>query len=320
MSLIKSFINVLSPAGSRARLTVLIFHRVHAEPDPLFPDEPDARRFHEMVSWVGRCFHLLAPDEAIRRLADGSLPAGAACITFDDGYADNCTVAMPVLQRLGVQAAFFIATGFLDGGRMWNDTLIETVRACHRDVLDLSELGLGRYELGSIDARRRAVAEILGCLKYRPPLERALLVDEVAKAGGAALPTDLMLTSGQVREMRQGGMIIGAHTRTHPILANLPADQVRQEVAGSKQDLEQILQEEIRLFAYPNGKPGADYRPADVDIIRALGFDAAFSTAWGVATSSVDFMQIPRFTPWEKQERGFCARLALNLLKSRLGR
>jgi peptidoglycan/xylan/chitin deacetylase (PgdA/CDA1 family) len=52
------------------------------------------------------------------------------CITFDDGYADKHDVAMPILQRHGLCATFFIATGFLNGGCMWNDTIIETVRAC----------------------------------------------------------------------------------------------------------------------------------------------------------------------------------------------
>lgn len=316
MKLIKPLVHLASPGGSKARLTVLIFHRVHPEPDPLFPDEPDGERFHQMVSWVGRCFNLLSPDEAVKRLQDGSLPPRAACITFDDGYADNCTVAMPVLQRLGVQAAFFVATGFLDGGRMWNDTVVETVRACSKEVLDLTELGLERYELHSIEARRHTLAAIVGQLKYRQPEERAHLVQRVAEIGGAELPGDLMLTSDQVRQMRRGGMIIGAHTCNHPILANLPESEVRREVSQSKLRLEDILQEEIRLFAYPNGKPGADYRPVDVEIIRSLGFDAAFSTFWGVAMPGCDLMQIPRFTPWEKTELGVNARLAFNLVKS----
>ena len=55
-------------------------------------------------------------------LLKGDLPARPAVITFDDGYADNRTVALPILQAHGLTATFFVATGFLDGGRMWNDT------------------------------------------------------------------------------------------------------------------------------------------------------------------------------------------------------
>ena len=81
-----------------------------------------------------------------------------------------------------------------------------------------------------------------------------------------------MMTSDQVIAMRQAGMQIGAHTITHPILANLESKAVFDEVAGSKRFLEDLLQERISLFAYPNGKPDLDYRMSDVEIIQENGF------------------------------------------------
>ena len=117
-----------SPAGTKARLQVLIFHRVLPVPDPLFPDEVDARRFDELCGWLKGWFNMLSLDDAVARIKTGTLPTRAACITFDDGYADNYQVALPILRRHGLTATFFVATGFLDGGRMWNDTVIESVR------------------------------------------------------------------------------------------------------------------------------------------------------------------------------------------------
>jgi hypothetical protein len=97
--------------------------------------------------------------------------------------------------------------------------------------------------------------------------------------------------------MRDAGMLIGAHTVTHPILARLNADAVLSEARESKQFLESLIQERVGLFAYPNGKPDVDYRAADAEIIRGLDFDAAVTTAWGVADVQCDRMQLPRFTP-----------------------
>jgi peptidoglycan/xylan/chitin deacetylase (PgdA/CDA1 family) len=74
--------------------------------------------------------------------ASGALPERAAAITFDDGYADNFTRALPLLREQGLPATFFVATGFLDGGRMWNDTISEAIRRCNEDVVDLSAIGL----------------------------------------------------------------------------------------------------------------------------------------------------------------------------------
>ena len=77
-----------SPAGPQARLSVLIFHRVMPEPDPLFPDEMHARRFNEVCGWIKSWFNVLPLDQAVARMASGILPARAACITFDDGHTD----------------------------------------------------------------------------------------------------------------------------------------------------------------------------------------------------------------------------------------
>ena len=126
--MIKPLLTLLSPAGRRARLSVLIFHRVLPRPDPLFPGVIDAAGFDAICRWVKGWFNVLALDDAARRLRDGSLPERALAITFDDGYADNHDVALPILLRHGLPATFFIATGFLDGGRMWNDTVIESIR------------------------------------------------------------------------------------------------------------------------------------------------------------------------------------------------
>src|SRR4029453_16058094 len=97
------------------------------------------------------------PD-AILGLREGRLPPRALTITFDDGYADNCTVALPILQRHELRAAFFIATDYLDGGRMWNDTVIEAVRGCSRSALNLDDLDLGVHPLGTPEEKSRAIA------------------------------------------------------------------------------------------------------------------------------------------------------------------
>jgi len=138
--LIKALLASLSHQGSDARLSILIFHRVLPQPDPLFPGEITAPGFEQICQWLAGWFRVLPLDEAARLLRQGRLPSRALAITFDDGYADNCTVAAPLLQRHSLPCSFFVATGFLDGGRMWNDTLIETVRRAPGPVLDLRDL------------------------------------------------------------------------------------------------------------------------------------------------------------------------------------
>jgi len=314
MKMLKPFFNLMSPAGPRGRLSVLIFHRVLPEPDPLFPDEMHAQRFHEMCGWIKTWFNVLPLDQAVARLKSGTLPSCAACITFDDGYADNLHVAVPILQQHGLTAAFFIATGFLNGGRMWNDTIIETVRACN----DLSAIaedlpGLEPHGSPSVADRRAAISTLINQIKYRPVAERVTITEQLAQSVHADLPQDLMMTSAEVKAMRRAGMLIGAHTVSHPILARLTDDAAGQEIASSKLFLEELLGERIALFAYPNGKPGEDYSPQTVAVVRSLGFDGAVSTQWGCSGLGDDAFQIRRFTPWDKQRMRFGVRMLRNL-------
>jgi len=311
--MVKTLLQWMSPAGAGARLSTLIFHRVLPAPDPLFPDEMDARRFAEVCGWLKSWFNMLPLDQAVTRLKAGTLPARAACITFDDGYADNFEVAMPILQQHGLTATFFIATGFLNGGRMWNDTIIETVRNGTSPLLDFSSLNLGRHPVTTLADKRAAIAALIDQVKYQPLAQRISVTEQIARLAQVQLPQDLMMTSLQVKAMHQAGMQIGAHTVSHPILARLSEDQARQEISDSQIFLERLLGERVGLFAYPNGKPGEDYSLQAVEVVRSLGFDAAFSTQWGASRQGDDPLQIRRFTPWDRTRLRFGMRMLRNL-------
>jgi len=298
---------------SRGRLTILIFHRVHEQADPLFPDEPDAARFDEMMGWIKSWFNVLPLDQAARRLASGTLPPRSAAITFDDGYADNYTQALPILCRHGLCATFFIATGYLDGGCMWNDRIINAIRRSQLQQLDLRHLGLGCHALDSSAAKRRAIDTLLSGTKYLSSDKRLEQVERIARAAAVDEACQPMMTSTQARELHRAGMQIGAHTVSHPILAGLDLDSARDEIAHSKIELEQLIGEEISSFAYPNGKPGDDYRPEHADLVREAGFICAVSTDWGAARTGDDLFQLPRFTPWGRSRLPFALQLMKNL-------
>ena len=306
--------NVLSPAGRGARLSILIYHRVLVEPDPLFPNEVTTRRFDAQMTQLKAVFNVLPLHAAVDQLRTGTLPARAACITFDDGYADNLTHATPILKNHGLPATFFIATAYLNGGRMFNDTVIEAIRHSPLKTLDLASIGFGNFDIGDNAAKAKAIGQILPQVKYLPLDEREQIVARIAQlAQCGPLPNNLMMTTEQLQALHASGMEIGGHTARHPIIAKLDADAVRQEISDGKAFLEETLNTRIRLFAYPNGKPGTDYLPEQAAVVRDLGFDAAVSTQCGSAEQSSDVFQLPRFTPWSPQPMRFVPMLLGNL-------
>jgi peptidoglycan/xylan/chitin deacetylase (PgdA/CDA1 family) len=312
----KLALQLLAPGGSETPLSILIFHRVLERPDDLFPDEMHAQEFDRICQWMSSWFNVLPLDIAVAKLKSSSLPARPACITFDDGYRDNHDVAMPILRKHGLPATFFIATGFLDGGRMWNDSVIESIRLTKvQEELNLGQLG--SYAMTSIADRARAIQKLVGQIKYLPNEQRHAATEQIRAAADVELPNNLMMSSEQVKALHSAGMQIGAHTKSHPILARLTDGEAYQEIEESKLMLEALLNDRVRLFAYPNGKPGEDYLPRDVSAVKRLGFDAAVSTRWGVSTGTHDPFEIRRFTPWDKQRHRFGLRMLTNIYRSK---
>ncbi len=296
-ALIRLGTSMANRGGKNAALAVLMFHRVLPEPDPLLPSEPDASTFSVLMDTVASHFNVLDLTDAVRRLRDGSLPPRAVCVTFDDGYANNCTVALPILAAKGIRATVFVASGFLEGGRMFNDTIIEAVRIAP-GTFDLADFGLGAYLLPDDEARIHAINDIIRKIKHIEPSARSQLTGGIAARAGLRGASALMMTHDQVRRLHRAGIEVGAHTVSHPILVGLGAEAARHEITAGKHELEAIIGARVSLFAYPNGKPASDYDGRHVAIAMEAGFEAAFSTVWGTADRSSDMFQIPRIAPW----------------------
>ncbi len=311
-SLFRLAARMAAPGGSRARLTIFLYHRVLAARDPLLPTEPDAAAFDTQMRVASTLFRMLPLGEAVERLERGTLPARAACVTFDDGYRDNFEVAFPILQRYKLSGTFFVATDFLDGGRMFNDTVLETVRRLPTGTVDLSWIGLGEQPVTDTASRIALMGAFIRAVKYMPCQERAAASERLGALAQDPLPAQLMMRSEQVIALSKAGMDIGGHTLGHPILAQTAADEARLQIAGNRERLTALLGMPPRHFAYPNGRPNQDYGAEHVAMVREAGYAAAVSTARGVATPDDDRFQLPRFSPWHSEQNRLRASLLRN--------
>ena len=308
LKLLEPLATLASGIGKQKKLLIMIYHRVLDEPDFMRPDEVDKVAFTWQMELVAKHFNVLPLSEALERMQTDTLPPRAVSITFDDGYADNYTNALPILKSLNLTAIFFIANGFLNGGRMWNDTVIEAVRNSLGTSFDLTEIGLGKFEVANECQKSQAASDIIAKIKHLPPKEREKFTDYIASKS-QNLPDDLMATSEQLKQLIQSGMEIGGHTVNHPILAKLDDEMASQEINENKRFLENALHTQIRIFAYPNGKPGDDYLQQQTRLVEKAGYEWAVSTIWGVANKNSSRWQLPRFTPWDKTPLKFMFRM-----------
>ena len=320
MNVLSAVSSMASPGGRRGRLLTFYFHRVLERPDPLIPGELDARRFDETLAWIGQQFRVLPPRAACEQLASGTLPSRAATISFDDGYRDNHDVAMPILKRHRMSAAFFIATGYLGDGMQFNDRLTEAMRAHPGDTLDARWLGLGVLATGSTQAKLQALQKLRESVKYLGLTEREQSVERIETAcasAAAGVPRSrVMMTPKEVRTLADNGMEIGGHTVMHPILKSVDDAAAFEEIRSGRDALASMLSSPPELFAYPNGKLGIDYEPKHAEMARRAGFRFAFSTDRGVADAQTNHLMLPRFMPWNTD----ALRFKLQALQVTLGR
>lgn len=296
----RGILSYLLPGGRSGRHVTLNFHQVLPDVDPMRPGEMTVERFDRLMAVVSKHFNVIPLVDAVELAKADALPRASLSITFDDGYADNLKHAAPILDKYRLPATFFIATAYLDGGRMWNDTIIETVRRLPEGEVSLDRIGQGNVVLDSMQQRRELARHLISSLKYERDERRNELCSSLAGLV-EELPSDLMLTKDELRELHsRQGMDIGGHTRTHPILSRMTLEAATDDIQGGMDDLQAILGEKPALFAYPNGRMSTDYSQEHAEIVQQLGFVGAVSTDTGAMSRTTDFFNIPRFAPWRE--------------------
>lgn len=283
---------------TKGKLTTLLFHKVPANRHPLVPDEPALADFTAILEATMRRFRVLPLDEAVVALRAGNLPPNAACITFDDGYPEWRTGVVPVLERLGLHATFFITSGQYSGLPMWNERILHAVDGAPPGTPPLQWEGLPELRFDGADNRRRSIELLDRFLKYQEPAEKERLLQCLETHTGSAKAQVPSMSEEDLRHLHAKGFGIGGHSVTHPILSRCTPQQAFEEIAGAREQLEHLVRGRVAAFAYPNGVPGKDFGPEHIEMVRRAGYQFAVTTQRGVAMADTPLMQIPRFTPW----------------------
>lgn len=295
------------------QLLIMCWHNV--EHTWCFPADPERgeRGFTRQLSFLRRAASVVDLGEACTALAGGlSLPPRAVALTFDDGYRDNLELAVPVLERLGLRATFFLSPALLSGAAPWWEELswafAHSARAQLRwdgHVLDLTE---GKRhgtqdrtfeQLKRLDerSRRSAVAELSGLL----------LEDE------RGLPSGLLMDWDGAAELVRRGQSVQSHSMDHCILANESPAAQEVNLATSRAELETRLGITVDLLAYPNGT-GSDFDAQTIVAAKATGYRNALTTIPGINTGATDPFALRRLVMHSERGTSGFAGVAKDLL------
>jgi peptidoglycan/xylan/chitin deacetylase (PgdA/CDA1 family) len=198
--------------------------------------------------------------------------------TFDDGYADNLTHVLPIMERFGAPFTVYVTTGMITGeiDTCWWFGLAALIRS--RNNLALPELGYS-FDCTNAASKKRAFAAISALVESNE--ESLSSVRTALDANGIDSRSIVRaegLTMEQLRRLAASPLVtIGAHGVRHIRLPRASVDEVQREMADGRAWLENILQREVRHFAYPFGDCG--HREAQ--IAQSIGFRTAVTTQRG---------------------------------------
>ncbi len=253
------------------KVLILLYHRVVPEVGwNVFATKISERTFRRQLEWIGRHYRVTTLEEAFHG-ATRVRGDVRAVLTFDDGYQDNYEVAWPILRRLGLPAAFFIATDYVGTDRpLWDWAVAGHL---HRQP-QVTEVRVDGQVLRQRSRERRDtfIWRVIDGLKSAP---RATL-DQVLKGfscEGArpAEPFERCMRWDQLQALQRAGMEIGAHSGSHRSLCRLAVEDTGDEIARSKATLERALGRPCRSFALPFGS-ARDYTAATLEAVQAAGF------------------------------------------------
>jgi peptidoglycan/xylan/chitin deacetylase (PgdA/CDA1 family) len=326
------------PRREGPRALILLYHRVCELPcDPqLLAVAP--RRFEQQLEVLRRRFRPIALAELCAALGRGEVPDRAVAITFDDGYADNLAHARPALERYGVPATVYVASGWTGKSREpWWDEL-EALLLSPGPLPERLRLSIGgeprAWHLGGatrwdeasarrhrgwnmtrwIDpsARHRIYRELHPLLRRLVPEQRQGILSELWSWSGRERPdrpSHRMLTAAEIAALARDGLVeIGGHTVDHPVLAALPLERQRREIEGSKAMLERFLGRGVTSFSYPYGA-AEDFGPETVSAVRGAGFTNACANIPGLVQRDAEAHRLPREIVRDWEAGVFAARL-----------
>jgi peptidoglycan/xylan/chitin deacetylase (PgdA/CDA1 family) len=297
---------------------VLMYHRI-ADPviDP-WDLSVSAENFDLQLGILSKRWNVISLPQLVDTIKKGKPGKNDVAISFDDGYLDNLTVALPVLEKHGLPASFFIPGYNIENQQpYWWDVLEDLIfnTAELPRVVELQikgeKISLAMGEEAALTApytdqykiwkgtnepvlkRCRLYVMVWSRLKTLAPDEQRDAIQQLKSVFGTSTGSGIeLINKKQLKDLGNHPLCtIGAHTTHHTMLAAHNYTKQEQEIAGSKNWLSEVIGREVDLISYPYG----NYNRDTLDIVAKANFKAAFTTSPKPVSRHVNPYTLGRF-------------------------
>jgi len=248
----------------------------------------DIKWFDSIISSLKSSYNLVSVDTVYDFYLGNSNHKNICHITVDDGDKTFYDNIFPVLKKHNISATLFVSpTICKKEENFWFQEI------SGYNPLELKRIIGNLYNIPNDILKKYQVENILKAMSIK---KIKGIINNYQKANRTSRKYFRNITVDQLKEIHSSGFVtIGAHTMNHPILSKEDEEESRYEVCNSISDLSDILNTQIKYFAYPNGIPEMDFNAREEVFLKDAGINLAFSTVSKNLSRTDSFTRIPRF-------------------------
>ena len=242
-------------------LSLLAYHRVYPMKYPDFPFYEDMisatpDEFNKQMAFVSKNFNVINFKILDQIISSGNkLPSNSLIVTFDDGYADNFEMALPVMNKYGITATIFVTINNVESQKTyWFEKIVYQMKKMTPRELSLNSR---KFKVDKYN-RMEMAKSIIAFLMEVPEPDRIVCIKELDMQTGIDVSSSDLeyakpLTWEMIKNLDKAGIEIGSHTLTHPILSKMSDEDIINELSESKRILEDKIGKEVISISYPVG-------------------------------------------------------------------
>ena len=236
-------------------------------------------KFKEQLVFLKKNYNLVSLDNL---LSFEKNKKASISITFDDGYKDNLTNALPILNELKVPATIYVITKFFQNDlSVWWYELQDYIWEKSENIKFEYNKKNYDFPIKSNFEKWICFNKLKDIIKKFDKMEQNKFLSIVIKREERKQFKNIFLSKEDLKLLCSNPLItIGAHTHNHLSLKNLKQNDCTEEIKTSKRILEDITGLKIKHFSYPYGTK-SDAGKREFKIVEDLGFSSAVTTTVG---------------------------------------
>lgn len=288
-----------------SRLNICMYHYIRDLCHSRYPEIKglDVRLFRKQCLFFKENFKVVRMEQVIEAVKGGTtLPENALLLTFDDGYVDNYTYALPILEEFGFQGSFFIpgktftTHQLLDVNKIHYILASADINKLIQDLFERMNFYRGKeydfpsnqelfeeYALANrFDGKETVFVKRILQNVLPESLRNQISSDLFEKYVGVSeelLAYELYMTSDQIMTMKRHGMYIGVHGYDHYWLGKLPKEKMEEDITKALEVMNEFIDNKEWVMNYPYGSYNTDV----ISFIREQGACLGLTTNVRVA-------------------------------------